>query len=244
MKTEGIVVSIIPYSESSQICRVLTRDAGNISFIAKGIRKKAEGIHRMWEYEFGLMEPKEEGLYLLKDLRELTDYNQYPSSCTWAAADCGAELLTQIIIPKNESAVYYALLKTYLDYLKKVQGGGILLFWRLMIRLYILLGIDLDVRECSFCKSQGKIVGHTKSGDLCSSSCYATAGSQIVPFGAEAASILHDLPEIAHHYRDMAVSRGAAKEISGFFSDYFYQHYKQTLKLRSLSVLIQFLPVS
>lgn len=244
MKTVGIVVSIIPYSESSQICRVLTSGVGNIAIIAKGIRKKTEGIHRMWEYEFNLMEPHDEGLYLLKDLRELREYDQYPSSSTWAAADCGAELLAQILIPKSESEVYYALLKTYLDYLKTVSSGGIFLFWRLIIRLCIMLGVDLDVRECSMCKGQGKMVGHTKSGDLYCTSCHTAAGSQIVSFGTEAASILYALPEIANHYRDLTVTRAAAREISAFFGDYYYQHFKQTLKLRSLNVLLQFLPVS
>lgn len=241
VKTEGIIVSIIPFSESSQICKALCRDAGNVSFIAKGIRKKTEGIHRMWEYELGLTEPKEEGLFLLKDLREMRDYDQYPSPSTWAAADCGAELLTQIIIPKSESAVYYALLKTYLDYLKTVSSGGIFLFWRLIIRLYILLGIDLDVRECTLCKVQGKMVGHAKSGDLYCASCYTGAGPQTIPFSGEAASILYALPEIANHYQDLTVTRAAAREISAFFADYYYQHYKQTLKLMSLNVLMQFL---
>jgi len=92
VKTVGIVLSAVPYSESSMIYKALCRDMGHISIIAKGIRKQDAGLCHLQEYELHLLEPKEEGLYLLKDFQEQRDYSIYPTAATWAAADCGAEL--------------------------------------------------------------------------------------------------------------------------------------------------------
>ncbi|MCD8480583.1 MAG: hypothetical protein LRZ88_10430 [Candidatus Cloacimonetes bacterium] len=83
---------------------MLSPELGQISLIAKGIRKKEEPLLRLWEYELNLLEPKEEGLYLLKEAKERKDYSSYPEVATWAAADAGAELLAQIIIPQPEAA--------------------------------------------------------------------------------------------------------------------------------------------
>jgi DNA repair protein RecO len=240
MKTRGIILTIIPYSESSLICKLLSSELGQISLIAKGIRKKEEPLLRLWEYELNLLEPKEEGLYLLKEARELTDYSTYPEVATWAAADSGAELLSQIIIPQPEAAVYYKLLTDYLSYLQKVDKNAVLILWRLFLRVFQLLGIGLELDLCSICHQRAPILAHTGTGELICGACKSRSSKQFSPLASE---IIRLLPEIANHIQRLDLNRWVVGEINGFLLDYFYAHHKQTLKLKSLSVLSQFYPM-
>lgn len=244
MKTIGIITSIIPYSESSLICKVQSREAGHISLIAKGIRKKELTLSRMWEYDFNLLEPKEEGLYLVKEARELKDFSTYPSSGTWAAADCGAELLSHIIIPLPEAQEYYSLLSTYLGYLQGVEKNAVLLLWRLFMRVYRILGINLVLDQCAICGKQREIVARTNSGDLVCTECQSDAGYSSQLFMPQSRKIIRLLPEIGNHLSLLELDRVVVKELNDFFIDYYYAHYKQKLRLKSLSVLCQFYPIA
>lgn len=240
MKTLGIISSIIPYSESSLICKLLSPELGQISLIAKGIRKKEEPLLRLWEYELNLLEPKEEGLYLLKEAKELKDYSSYPEVATWAAADAGAELLTQIIIPQPEAAQYYKLLTDYFSYLQKVDTNAVLILWRLFLRVFQLLGIGIELDLCSICKQQSIIHAHTGTGELVCKACASQSNKAFSPLSLE---IIRLLPQIANHLHRLELNRWVVGEINSFLLDYFYAHHKQTLKLKSLSVLSQFYPI-
>lgn len=242
MITRGIISSIIPYGESSQICKVQSCEAGQIALIAKGSRKKDQPLLRLWEYEFNLLAPKEEGLYLLKEAAELRDYSSYPSTSTWAAADCGVELLTQVIISGPESEAYYTLLTNYLGYLQGVDKNAVLLLWRLFLRLYQMLGLDVDLRKCAICKATGEMQAHTRSAELICKACVNDAGWEMQPFNPRSVEIIWLLPEIGNHLNRVEVDRAVVQEVNGFWLDYFYAHHKKTLKLKSLSVLCQFYP--
>ena len=242
IKCMGIVLSIFPYSESSLILKVLSWDRAQISIIAKGWRKKQQPILRFMEYEFTLYEPKEEGLYLLKELCPGKDYSSYASTSTWAAAEAGAELCAKIIIPVNDSKQYYTLLTQYLEYIAPLQENAILIFWRLMLRLFIMMGIGIRLQCCDSCCKAKEPFAYDASGEIICQDCLQKLSwsDRYTPLSPTSKKVLRLLPEIANHLQDSRLTHCDVSEINQLFLSYYSAHQKQTLKLKSLSVLSQF----
>lgn len=242
IKTLGIISSIIPFGDTSLILKALSWDKGQISILAKGWRKKQEPVLRFCEYEFTLYEPKEEGLHLLKEASVLQDFTQYPSTEIWAAAEAGVELLSKIIIPSNESHDYYTVQREYLAYLQKTRINGILIFWRLFLRVFKLLGIESQLNTCRICGSKRALYAiDNVAGHICQE-CFGdlSESGQYTLLSQDATEILRLLPEIGMHLDRIKVSTVAVSELNRYFLQYYQVHQKQTLKLKSLSVLCQF----
>lgn len=238
----ALVLSIIPYSESSIVIKALTWDRAQISILAKGWRKKADPLLRFWEYEFTLYEPKEDGLYLLKEANALQDFSSYPNAATWAAAECGAELLLKIIIPSSEATHYYTLLREYLLYLRKVESNGILIFWRLLQRIFKMMGIGMRIEHCAICNSTADPVAMNAVGELICAQCFQSLPPEnhyqsLRPMSQK---VLILLPEIGKHLKTLKLNREDIAELNQLFLAYYSAHQRQTLKLKSLSVLSQF----
>jgi len=242
IKSMGLVLSIFPYSESSLILKVLSWDRAQISIIAKGWRKKPEPILRFVEYEFTLYEPKEEGLYLLKELSQSRDYSSHASTSTWAAAEAGAELCARIIIPPSDAKQYYTLLTQYLLYLAPMQENAILIFWRLMLRLFSMMGIGIRLQRCDTCTLSKEPFAYDASGEIICQDCLQELSwsERYTPFSPTSKKVLRLLPEIANHLQDIHLTRSDVAELNQLFLSYYAAHQKQTLKLKSLSVLSQF----
>ncbi len=242
IKTHGIIIGIIPYSESSLILKVQSRDIAHVSIIAKGWRKKPDPLLRFCEYEFGLFEPKEEGLYLLKEADLLQDYSRYPTTSTWAAAEAGAELISKILIPASEAQLYYEILQKYLVYLQKLETNGILIFWRLFMRLLKLMGIEPDLSSCGMCGEPAPAYAFNGSAEIICRDCYVALNNreQYYALSRKARDILALLPEIGMHLCEAEPSQEVVGELNRLFLAYYTAHQKQTPKLKSLSVLSQF----
>lgn len=243
IKTVGIVLSIFPYSESSLILKVLSWDRAQISIIAKGWRKKPEPILRFVECEFTLYEPqKEEGLYLLKELSQSRDFSVYAATSTWAAAEAGAELCAKIIIPVSDSKEYYTLLTQYLQYIAPLQENAILIFWRFVLRLFVMMGIGIRLQRCDACCLGKEPFAYDAAGEIICQDCLQSQvmSDRYTPLSPMSRKVLRLLPEIANHIEDIHLTHSDVTEINQLFLYYYTAHQKQTLKLKSLSVLSQF----
>ncbi len=242
IKSTGIILELIAFSESSFILKVLTFDRAQISVIAKGWRKKPEPLLRFVEYELCLAEPREEGLYILREASPRQDLSHYPNTATWAAAEAGAEFISKIIISPTEAKAYYTLLREYLRYLEKTPTNAVLIFWRLILRIFEMMGIGLRLQYCDICKAALPALARNSSGDLICKICYADlpANGQYQPLSSDAQTILHLLPEIGKHLDKITLTGAVLSELNRLFADYYAAHTKHTLKLKSLSVLSQF----
>lgn len=243
-KTIALVLNVFPYSESSLVIKALSWELGLISILAKGIRRKNDALTRFGEYEFQLYTPKEEGLYLLKDYSLVRDFSQYPSPQSWAAADCGLELFSRILFPLSDAREYYTLATEYLKYLQKTKNNGILIFWRMLARLYRMMGIPLSLDSCAHCAKEGMQRAFTAAGELLCKECkdqvkYDRAISLLSP---NAAKILQLLPEIGMHLDEITLTQDDISQINQLFLSHYYAMQKQNLNLKSLGVLCQFYP--
>jgi len=245
-RLRGMLIKQIEYSESSLILRFLSREQGMIGVISKGIRKQAEKIQfcNLNEYDMGLSEPKESGLWLHIDHDWLCDYSSFPSPATWAAAECGMELISQMTVSSEEHIQIYELAISYLKYLQQVPGNAILIFWRFFIRLLRVSGIGSPLDSCCICQ---KSLNHfdvldLQHGGLLCTACRTDNSNFDNQQGLSELSsrILELMPEIGTHLNDLKPGKREVSEINQLLERYWDSHHKQTLKLKSLSVLSQF----
>ena len=223
-RDRGVLVRSSPYSETSLLLRAFTLQHGMSSILAKGIRKKRklDLLTALSEYEFLLYEPSEGGLFVLGDLSLLQGFDFSADPLKWAAAECGPELYAQLMIPLEETPAYYKLLLDYLDYLARMQGSPLLIWWRFQLRVVALLGIPCQDNYRSWENPGG--VQYLRE-----------------PLCPLAEDILRLLPSIGGYLDTIFPDAVAASQLNRLFADYYLQHFNRKLELRSLQVLQQFL---
>ncbi len=245
-KFSGIIYGQQAYGDTSLIFRCFSPEHGRIGIIAKGLRTNAKTSLPIIPaaYDLWCHEPVEEGLWLLNEFDLSQDLSQYPDSSTWIAAVCGIELTAQIIAPPNDLHSLYELLLSYLNYLQNVSQNAILLLWRYWIRIYISGGLGNPFAVCCACHKPLQTYAAFNEGEagfLCSPCAKDfSQGQGIHLISPQAAKLISLLPEIGNHLQEIELNKSIVNEINGYLSQYWFAHTKQTLKLKSLSVLVQF----
>ncbi|HQH47105.1 MAG TPA: DNA repair protein RecO [Candidatus Syntrophosphaera thermopropionivorans] len=246
IKDQGVLFKTTQFRESSLILRVFLKYRGLVSILAKGIRKKPENnlLNSLYTYDFTLYEPQESGLYLLSEFTLLKEFNLFDNIPAWTAAECAAELYTQIIIPSEENPTYYDILQSYLDYLKIRSDNSILLWWRFLLRIFRMLGIAFPLDLCAVCnKKKLQIVAWEKgTGRLICAECLKEANypEYYELLTSSASQILHLLPLIGDYLDKIHPDSQTVEQLNHLFSDHYQNHFRKPLKLHSLEVLSQF----
>ncbi len=250
LKLKGILIKFFEYGDSSLIYRFFTAEHAIIGVLAKGIRKKPDQqqLIPFCVYELSVYEPREPGLWIFAEASLMQDYSTFPSSATWATAACGMELISQMILPHEEQLSTYNMAISYLEYLQNIPDNAVLIFWRFLNRIIILSGIGNPLAHCSLCHKETGIFQAVfiREGNLVCSECYAEASGNdnLMMLSPNSSRILQLLPEIARHLQELKLCRKDLIEINTIFEGYWLTHHKQALKLKSLSVLVQFYPIA
>lgn len=156
LTTPAIVLRSIPYSDSSKIATLLTRDAGKISVIAKGAKSQNSRyghlIQPLNELEVVVylksgrdIQNLTQASFIAKRNLLLTDYDRMMSG--FKILDWGLK----IQIPHNDSASHFTLFSrvlTTLDTAESVHPG---LFGKFFVRLSQLNGYEPNTFECGNC---------------------------------------------------------------------------------------------
>lgn len=242
IRDQGIVSRISEYSESSLIIKAFAREQGSISIIAKGIRKQKDKLCALSCYDLNLYEPSDGGLYILSEFNLQREYAMFGDPEKWAAAECALELLSGLIIPHEENPAYFSLLCRYLDFLEGATGHSILLWWRFLLRVFLLLGVPLNLRQCSLCHRELKtLVAYGKSScePVCLP-CHDEDPLRCEGLSSQSARILSLLPEIGNFLKTIQPTRQTVQELNSYFSNYHQVHFARPLRLKSVEVLEQF----
>ncbi len=244
VKLTALLIKQSEYSESSLIFRFYTREHGLIGVLAKGIRKQEKPLPALCEYELNAYEPKEQGLWLFAEASLTRDLSSFPATSTWAAAESGIELVSQIISAPEDIPQLYDLTLSYLEYLQKTPRNAILILWRFILRITILSGIGNPLETCCLCKKRsGSYTAYLSNpGGLICRECAMDqpVSDNLLRLSALSAQILYWLPEIANHLQEIKLSPQTVQEINAVFEQYWQAHHKHPLHLRSLGVLSQF----
>ncbi|MDD2331094.1 MAG: DNA repair protein RecO [Candidatus Cloacimonetes bacterium] len=245
IKTLGILYRISKYGDTSLILKTFTRDEGLISILAKGARSSSTqtAFQTLGIYELVLYKPLETGLYLLSESTLLLVYDFSQNTGLWCLAQCGCELISQILISGDEYLQYYDLQKLYLDYLNEHHEAGIYIFWRFWLRVMELLGLSYDLSNCHRCsKPLGNAAFVEKgTGALICIECAQQSHypEHVSALSVRSIKIISKLPVIGNYVQSLSIDFTSIVQINQIIRDFFETHLHKPLHLKSLIIYEQ-----
>lgn len=242
LKTRCLILKKIPYRETSLIVEAISREHGKITIMAKGVRKEKSS----WLGLFDILNELDLILYnnpssqwytfksgLLLD-SHLLDKNINCSSLMQAAA----ELYKQIETSQPEYGIMYHLLVTYLKYVPTVQVNAIAIFWRFLMRLFTIYGIDLDFNQCIVCGCTNDFSGFypQKNGFICDNCLIPEISDYVIPLNNNVGNIIKLLPEIGNYINQIKLDKNTINSINRVFLLHLSEHFHHHIKLLSLDL--------
>jgi len=239
IRTNCILIRKQPYGESSLVLQAFSESLGMFSAIAKGFcrppQNKAVLLNVMNEYEFILSASCSNGMHTLTEFSAITEFPTDLPVENWALMQAGIELISKILIPAHETPQFYDLLLKYLKYQRGIEKNPVAIFWRFLLHLYKLLGIDIGLPNCSLCHGLMKQPAGFETGTgrpLCAD-CLPKVGSAF-SFSPEAAEVMSVLPMIGNYINDLEIDAESIRQINHFFLYYLNSQFHNNIDLKSL----------
>ena len=242
LAVEGLVLSKKKFSESSLICDVLTPLHGRITVLAKGIRKPANksfGIMQAGaEVEMELHHKKDSEWYILRGAN-LTELYHSTNFDTTTYMQAGIELFRQLVIDGHEAEEYFEILKSYLQYLLKLDKNAVAIFWRLLLRVMKMNGIEINWHNCLKCNaslSENCFYVNTLHGILCGNCSHKYPQDHLINIDDETAGIMNKIPEIGNHIKRLNINSKVSDTITRILLSHLNHNYDHHFKLKSISL--------
>jgi len=243
INTTGIIIKKIKYRETSFIMDIITPDFGVISVMAKGVRKsksKNTGLLELLnEVDLNLYKNPNSDWYIYKST-ELINANLFNiSHSVNILMQAAIEVIRQIIISVDDSKAVYDLLTSYLQYIKSVNENGIAIYWRFLLKLYKILGIEFNIKHCAVCSQQSQLIGYfpQKHGFICKGCYHPTNEEQIFKFNDQTANLLSILNEIGNHIEDIMIPKTTILQLNNIFLTHISEHFHKKIQVKSLKLL-------
>lgn len=195
--TDAIVLHAFPYLDSSRIVRLVTRDAGVLSAIAKGARRPRSRFGAALDLFAGgsaqvLLKPSRE----LQTLAAFDPTRARPQLAADLERFTAASALAETVMRfagEAASPELYEVFASGLDRLGETSAGeartvGLSTMWRLVAEMGVAPSID----DCASCRAAVAIeaparFSHAAGGILCERCAPGQRASRLLPPGARAA---------------------------------------------------------
>jgi len=242
LKTNCLIIKKVNFRDTSLIIDVLTPEYGVIKVMAKGVRKnnKVTGILELLnELEMDLYKNPSSDWYIFKSAQlinaNLFNIKLHKSILMQAAI----EIIRQIIITVDDSKAVYELLTQYLQYIKTVPKNGIVIFWRFMLKLCKIIGIELNVYNCIECSHNNKFVAYfpQKHGFICDICYRPIYDEQVIRINDIEADLIRKLPNIGQFIDEISIPKSIFKHINKIFVIHLSEHFNKNMHLKSVELL-------
>ena len=242
LNLRGIILKKIPYQETSLILDVFTEKLGTVSVMAKGVRKansKTTGLLEILnELDLQLYKNPSSEWYIFKNADLIKAHLYETKFQTGVLMQAAAEIYKQLVLEQNESIQLYDILKQYLLYIKEVPKNGIAIFWRFLLKLFRLIGIEYNVKRCIECDLENRLAAYypQRHGFICEECLRPIHGSYIIKLNREQADIFTNLMQIGRMLEDLTISKPTIKQINRIFLLHLSEHFHQKFYLKSLEL--------
>ncbi|OQX72059.1 MAG: DNA repair protein RecO [Candidatus Cloacimonas sp. 4484_275] len=244
IKTRGIILRRIPFKETSFILEMLSEDFGKISVIAKGIRKEKNAnygiIDILNELEVVLYKNPSSEWYIFKSGTLVKAYlyeTEFTKSLYMQAA---AEFLLQIIIPEEDAHKLFRLIKDYFDFLGKVIGNEAIVFWRFLLRALVILGIEINMRNCVICEKRENFpVAYfpQKSGFICENCFRPHLKEEVIELDKKVSKIIRNIYNSNKLLNDLLLSAETVSQINSIFLIHLSEHFHKKFHFKTLALI-------
>lgn len=242
LKIIGLVLRKTDFRETSLILDVLTEELGKIAVIAKGVKSAKSDLQGSLEFlnevELDLYSKPQSDWYQVRSANIIKSHLyeiDFKQSLLMQAA---AEIIRQLQIPHEDQESIFLLTSNYLNYIPKVKENGIAIFWRFLLRLNKILGIELNLHNCVICKkkkhnfSAFSIQFH---GLICSD-CFRPSFAIAWSHPEEISHIFHNISQIGNLLGELKISELTIKHINKLFLDHYEEHFNKSFHLKSLEI--------
>lgn len=165
VKVKGIIISETPYSETSKIINVITKEYGTLGIIAKGaksLKSKLRSVSTKLTYGYFHIYYKEKGLSTLVSVDVINNLKNIKTDITNMSYVCYIlELVNQVMKHEYNEEIFNLLEASILKINEKFDAGIITNILELKMLDY--LGVRPIIDECAVCGNRTDIV--TISGD-------------------------------------------------------------------------------
>lgn len=243
IKLSGIIIKKTEYRETSLIIDVFTARFGLIPVMAKGVRSsksKSIGLLEILnELDLILYKNPVSDWYIFKNAELLRSHLHGVKYETAVLMQAAAEILKQLLLEKSDFEKLYELLQQYLDYIRKVPKNGIAVFWRFLLRLFRLIGIEFNVSSCVECSRKKIFTAYypQKQGFLCPECYHPVPESYLIKLTEAEAEIFGNLLQIGNLLEDMRIDNATVARINRIFLIHLSEHFHQKFYLKSLEML-------
>ncbi len=242
LTTVAIILKKIPYKETSVIVKVFSQILGHISVIIHGVRKEKSRltgqIEILSEVELVLYKSSNSNLFTAQNIHFIRNYQVNSSYTQIILMQAGVELILQLIISETEASNFYDLLIKYFLYIAKTQKNGIAIFWRFVLRIFVFLGIELNIQHCANCnKPLENLVNFAPlfHGFLCRQCSKKNVGRNI-SIDSKSGFLIKNLYQIGNILEDVEITSNMIIDINRIILIYLTDHYHQKFHLNCLEM--------
>ncbi len=165
VSVRGIIISETPYSETSKILNIITKEYGTIGVLAKGaksLKSKLRSVSTKLTYGYFHIYYKEKGLSTLVNVDVINNFKNIKTDITNMSYVCYIlELVNQVMKHEYNEEIFNLLEASILKINEKFDAGIITNILELKMLDY--LGVRPIIDECVLCGNKTDIV--TISGD-------------------------------------------------------------------------------
>ena len=161
INSSAVVLRTIPFSDTSLICRLFTKEKGKISIMAKGARRKKNPLSSILE-SGNIIHLQ----YIYKELRDIQILKEASIDfSTYSIRDNLEKLLTLYSMieildktthPLNEAPILFRLINRTLQELTKKEENSKILYNFYLLHLIIQNGFRPDLNHCYKCNKEFK----------------------------------------------------------------------------------------
>lgn len=240
---KGIILKKSKYSDTSLILDVFSLEFGHITIMAKGVRKqksKAIGLlETLNEVDFALYKNPSSEWHIFKDGELIKAHLRDTKFENGILMQAAAEIYRQLILELNDYKNLYELLVSYLDYIRSIPKNGVAIFWRFLLRMFQITGIELDVQNCLECDSEQTFYAYfpQKHGFICSKCYRPVQNDQLIILSSQQAYILTNLMKIGKMLNDLKLDKTMIQKMNRIFLLHLSEHFHKRFYLKSLELL-------
>jgi DNA repair protein RecO (recombination protein O) len=244
VETEAVVLSYMPYGETSKIIRVFSKGSGKLSFIAKGSRKLKNRFG-------GSLDPLNHVnlVYYYKEKRDLHTLTQcdiidpfvhVKSDFDKLALGLAiAEVISKLVVEEEENVPLFDLVQHSLEWLESANKNYENIYWYFMTRFVRLSGYGFHINDCACCgnkiKNGSAFFSLAEGGVTCSSCTKSGMNKEISPESVHVLKAIFDKTPTT--ISNLRVSQKSSREINDLIDSYFKFHFDGYSSIQALKLM-------
>jgi len=222
---------------------VFTQHLGKISIIAKGVRKEKQPVSGLLdilnEVELVLHKSPGSKWFILVSAKLVRSWYMGIDFNNGLLLQACIEVFRQLEIQKEDNMILYDLMIKYFQYINKKRKNGVAVFWRFLLRILNIYGIDIDITKCTKCDKQNVIFAAfypQKNGFLCNDCLLPALNNTTLKISPETAEIFSKIMFIGNVLEDIEISQLSINQLNKIFLLHLSEHFQQNFHLKSMEL--------